>query len=455
MQDLRASPDWRTVDGLLLAFSGALPILARWGTDSLTSSPHFYLLVPIILLRLFLFHTYQLYDFEYHNGYFDIVYTTAGVMAASGILEVMALFGADYYYYRQGSPLWGWISFRIPVYEVMLAFLLTAGWRCAFIYYAYHVKKLKTRLLIVGAGGVGRTLGEEISEHAALVYAVVGYVDEPPRAGEPEVLGTLQDLENVIREHNVDEILVTSHRDHLVEILDKCTASSTRVRLLPGFNEVVLGQMQISQIAGLPLVVLDAFARQNWQTSLKRSVDTIASAVSLVLLSPVLLLVGLAVRLDSPGPILFRQVRVGKGGKHFKVIKFRTMIQDAEPDGAPVLSSKHDPRVTRVGKFLRRTALDELPQLWNVLKGEMTLVGPRPERPQFVEEFSREFPSYPLRHVVRPGMTGLAQIYGRYDSAAEHKLRYDLAYINNLSFFLDLRILLKTIRKTLTGSRAR
>jgi len=455
MQDLRASPDWRTVDGLLLALAGTLPILAELGTTSFSQSPHFYLLVPLIVLRLFLFHTYQLYDFEYHNGYFDVVYTTAGVMVVSGIAEVMLLFGAELYFYRQGNPLYAWISYRVPVYETIFGFLLTAGWRCLFVYYAYHVRKLQTRLLIIGAGEVGRTLAREVREHASLVYSVVGLVDEEPFAGRPDVLGPPADLGRILRENRVDEIIVTWHRDRLIQFLDECTALGVRVRLLPRFNEVVLGQLQINQIAGLPVVGLDAFARQSWHTSLKRVSDAVAAAVSLVVLLPLMLLVALAVRLESPGPILFRQVRVGRRGRPFTVVKFRTMVINAEPDGAPVLSSRHDPRVTRVGRFLRRTALDELPQFWNVLKGEMSLVGPRPERPQFVEQFSREFSSYPLRHVVRPGLTGLAQIYGRYDLAAEHKLRYDLAYINNASFFLDLRILLKTVRKTLTGSRAR
>jgi exopolysaccharide biosynthesis polyprenyl glycosylphosphotransferase len=455
MHDLRASPDWRTIDGLVLALAGSVPVLAEFGTTSLSESPHFYLLVPLILLRLFLFHTYQLYDFEYHNGYFDVVYTTAGVMAVTGILEMAALFGAELYFYRQGITMWGWISYKVPVYEAALGLVLAAGWRCGFVYYAYHVKRLKTRLLIVGTGEDGRRVAREVREHAALVYEVVGFVDEPPHAEESEVLGTLEDLEEIIRWHEIDEALVTWHRAHLLQLLDTCTSLGVRVRLLPEFNEVILGQLEITQIAGLPFIGLDAFVRQSWQLSLKRVIDVVASVFALALLLPVMLAVALVVRLDSSGRILFRQVRVGRRGKHFTVIKFRTMVENAEPDGAPVLSSKHDPRVTRVGRILRRTALDELPQLWNVLWGEMSLVGPRPERPQFVEDFSREFPSYPLRHVARPGMTGLAQIYGRYDSAAEHKLRYDLAYINNVSFFLDLRILLKTIRRTLTGARAR
>jgi exopolysaccharide biosynthesis polyprenyl glycosylphosphotransferase len=224
---------------------------------------------------------------------------------------------------------------------------------------------------------------------------------------------------------------------------------------MPDLNEVVLGQVHISQIAGVPLIELKALGKYGWFAMGKRIADLVFAllfAVPVLAVSP---FVALAIRLDSPGPVLFRQERVGWGGRHFFVYKFRTMIQDAEAKVGPVLSSRDDPRVTRVGRILRRTRMDELPQIINILKGEMSVVGPRPERPHFVEDFMRQFPSYSFRHMVRPGMTGLAQIYGRYDSSAEQKLRYDLAYINNLSFFLDLRILAKTFRRALTGSRAR
>jgi len=459
MRDLRVSPDWRTIDGLLLAVAGALPVLIVQRTASLHDSPHFYLLVPLIVFRLFLFHLYHLYDFEYHNGYFDVVYTTAGVMAVSGVVEIFLLSGAELYLLRHpDSPFYdfrAFISYRLPVYTVVIGFVLTAGWRCAFIYYAYHVKKLQTRLLIVGAGEIGRDLGRAIANHSSMVYELVGYVDDSTRNGDGDVLGPPERIGELVEEHKVDEVLVTWHRGKLIEILDECTKRGIRVRLLPAFSEVVLGQLHITQIAGMPMVGMDAFSHKVWQSRLKRAFDVLASASALIVFLPVMGVVALAVRLGSPGPIFYRQTRVGRGGKHFDVIKFRTMIQNAEKGGAPVLATENDPRVTRVGRFLRRTALDEIPQFWNVLKGDMSLVGPRPERPEFVAEFSEEFPAYPLRHIVRPGMTGLAQIYGRYDLPAEHKLRYDLAYINSGTVFLDMRIMLKTVRKTLTGSRAR
>jgi exopolysaccharide biosynthesis polyprenyl glycosylphosphotransferase len=460
MRDLRASQDWRIVDGVILAVTGAIPILVRFKLISYEASPHFYFLPLIVFFRLLLFHVYHLYDFEYHNGYFDVVYTTAGVMGFSMVAELFLVSGSELYFLRQPteSPLYEYaffMSYRIPIYSAFFGFLLCAGWRCAFIYYAYHIKKLKTRVLIVGAGEVGQTLGEDIKTHASLVYEVVGYVDDEEYAGKEDILGTPEDLEKLIQEHNVDEVLVAWHRRRLVEILDECTRLDVRVRLLPAFNEVILGQLHILQIAGMPLVSTNAFSHRAWQSNLKRAFDLAFSGVALILLSPVMALVALAVRLTSRGPVFYRQVRVGRGGEHFKVNKFRTMVQNAEKDGAPVLATQNDPRVTPIGRFLRRTALDELPQFWNVFAGQMSLVGPRPERPKFVAEFSEEFPEYPLRHIVRPGMTGLAQIYGRYDLAAEHKLRYDLAYINSGTFFLDLRIILKTIRKTLTGSRAR
>jgi exopolysaccharide biosynthesis polyprenyl glycosylphosphotransferase len=460
MRDLRASQDWRIVDGVILTVTATFPILSRYGLISFEESPHFYFLSLIVFFRLFLFHVYHLYDFEYHTGYFDVVYTTAGVMVFSMVVELFLVSGSELYFLRQPrtSPLYElafFMSYRIPVISAFFGFLLCAGWRCAFIYYAYHVKKLKTRVLIVGAGELGRILGDDIRSYASLVYDVVGYVDDEPFVGKADVLGTPEDLPKLIEEHKVDEVLMTWHRRRLVEILDECTQLGVRVRLIPAYHEVILGQLHILQIAGMPLVSTNAFSHGAWQSNLKRAFDLIFSAFSLVILSPIMAVVALAVWATSRGPVLYRQVRVGRGGKHFKVIKFRTMVQDAEKEGAPVLATQNDPRVTPIGRFLRRTALDELPQFWNVFVGQMSLVGPRPERPEFVAEFAEEFPEYPLRHIVRPGMTGLAQIYGRYDLAAEHKLRYDLAYINSGTFFLDLRIILKTIRKALTGSRAR
>lgn len=223
----------------------------------------------------------------------------------------------------------------------------------------------------------------------------------------------------------------------------------------PGVYEVILASARVRETSdGLALHVEPGALRWPFPM-LKRVADVILSVLGLVLGSPLWLLVMVATRLDSPGPVLYRQTRVGQSGRLFEVLKFRTMVADAEADTGPVLARADDPRITRVGRVLRALRMDEFPQLVNVLRGEMSLVGPRPERPEFVEQFRKTIEGYDLRHLVKPGITGLAQIRGRYDTPAEDKLRFDLAYIFLWSPLLDLKIMLQTIGIMLTPERAR
>jgi exopolysaccharide biosynthesis polyprenyl glycosylphosphotransferase len=206
------------------------------------------------------------------------------------------------------------------------------------------------------------------------------------------------------------------------------------------------------------LVFSKGFMVSRGSVALKRLTDVVISCAGLLLTAPILLAVGLAIRLESPGPVFFRQRRVGRFGREFTILKFRSMRVDAEADGAPRWAQPNDPRVTRLGRFIRKTRLDELPQLWSVLKGDMSLVGPRPERKPFVDELSRHNALYSQRLVVRPGVTGWSQIQAPYASSLEEsleKLKYDLYYIKNLSFALDLTILASTARTVLLGRGAR
>ncbi|HQH74799.1 MAG TPA: exopolysaccharide biosynthesis polyprenyl glycosylphosphotransferase, partial [bacterium] len=204
-------------------------------------------------------------------------------------------------------------------------------------------------------------------------------------------------------------------------------------------------QVNIGPVAGVPLITVHPEAANDFGAYGKRIFDLVFGLLFLLLLWPVFGLIALVIKLSSPGPVLYRQERVGRDGKWFTIYKFRTMYVNAETETGPVLSWDKDPRVTPVGRFLRHWRLDETPQLFNVLAGEMSLVGPRPERPEFVEIYKREIQAYRLREAVRPGMTGLAQIHGFYNSPVEHKLRYDLAYINSMSLLLDLKILFNTL----------
>jgi exopolysaccharide biosynthesis polyprenyl glycosylphosphotransferase len=412
-------------------------------------------ILPLVFLRLVLLHIYELYDFEYHCEYFNMVYTLVAVMFWSTLFNLAALFLPALWQAGVDPERGAFVEPGTPLVDGLIGLVLMVAWRSAYLYWIREIKKIQSRVLIVGAGSDGRRLGRDIEMYSPVVHKVVGYVEESGAGSGEGVLGPPEDVERIIRENEVSMVIVTWHRTRLISILDCCARLNIRARLMPDLSEVVLGQVQISQIAGVPLIELKTLGKYGWFATGKRISDlffAVLFSVPILVISP---FVALAIHLDSPGPVLFRQERVGWRGRHFFVHKFRTMVEDAEAKVGPVLSSRDDPRVTRVGRFLRRTRLDELPQIINILRGEMSVVGPRPERPHFVEDFMRQFPSYSFRHMVRPGMTGLAQIYGRYDSSAEQKLRYDLAYINNLSFFVDLRILAKTFRRALTGSRAR
>ncbi|MBE3576263.1 MAG: sugar transferase [Limnochordales bacterium] len=241
----------------------------------------------------------------------------------------------------------------------------------------------------------------------------------------------------------------------LVEFLQDATAWKDALFVLPGAGDILLASSRVFEDEGRLLLEIRPRACQWSARTLKRIADVVLSLIGIVVLSPLCMLAAIATRLDSPGPVLFRQTRVGQGGSTFEILKFRTMVDKAENSTGPVLASRDDPRITRVGKWLRAFRIDEFPQLINVLKGEMSLIGPRPERPEFVEEFRRKVEGYELRHLIKPGITGLAQVCGNYDTPAEDKLRYDLAYIFLWSPLLDLKIMFRTIGIMLTPERSR
>ncbi|WP_324667968.1 exopolysaccharide biosynthesis polyprenyl glycosylphosphotransferase [Geochorda subterranea] len=245
----------------------------------------------------------------------------------------------------------------------------------------------------------------------------------------------------------------------VVQVLDLDSITLDRkaalqgILLLPNAREVILASSRLLDDSDRLLLEIRARAC-DWPAVLfKRVIDIVVSVVGLVVLSPVYLVGMLAIRLDSPGPVLYRQTRVGQGGRPFELIKLRTMVDRAEEHTGPVLASRDDPRITRVGRWLRAFRIDELPQLINVLRGEMSIVGPRPERPEFVQEFRKTIEGYDLRHLVKPGITGLAQVHGDYDAAAEDKLRFDLVYVFLWSPVLELKIILQTIGIMLTPAR--
>ncbi len=308
-------------------------------------------------------------------------------------------------------------------------------------------------VLVLGAGRLARQALEQIEAHRELGFRPVGCLSlTRSRVGQSvdgtQVIGTVRDLREVLGRQQIDQVLVAlpSRSFHwLPRIMEICADTTVDVKLVPDVYQYATLFGGLEEFGGLPIVNLQSVGVLGINALAKRAFDLILSALFLALLAPLLLLVALLVKLGSPGPVLYRQERVGLDGKPFRMLKLRTMRNQAEQDG-PRFAEPEDPRVTRLGSLLRRASIDELPQLLNVLAGDMSLVGPRPERPIFIDKFRRHIPRYQLRHMVKAGMTGWAQIHGlRGQTSIEKRVEYDLYYIEHWSLLLDLRILARTL----------
>jgi exopolysaccharide biosynthesis polyprenyl glycosylphosphotransferase len=271
------------------------------------------------------------------------------------------------------------------------------------------------------------------------------------------ILGAFDELPALISEHNVRDIIISldsSEHDQLLRVISWCDSSAVSLKIVPDLYDIISGQARTNQIYGFPLIEIMPELMQPWERAVKRTIDVIFSLTILLIGLPLWILVAIAIKLDSKGPVFYTQERVGKEEKHFKIIKFRSMYEGAEHSSGPVWANKKDPRVTRVGRILRRLRIDEIPQLINILDGDMSLVGPRPERPYFVEQLSKEIPLYRRRLKVRPGITGWAQVKHKYDESVEDvrkKVQYDLFYIENISLRLDFKIILNTVAVVFMG----
>jgi sugar transferase (PEP-CTERM system associated) len=335
---------------------------------------------------------------------------------------------------------------------------LVAGWRMAFEWLSLRVGPAE-RLLIVGTGDAAVALARELFERRQeLGVELVGFVDpDARRVGSPVinpgVIGTIRDIPAITRERKVDRVVVSlaDARGKLPmdQLLDMKLNDGVRFDHLASVYEEYTGRIAIENLRPSWLIFSGGFRKSRWTATAKRMLDILLSAIGLVIVLPVLPVVAIAIRLTSPGPVFYSQRRVGREGRLFTIYKFRSMRQDAEARSGAVWSTENDPRVTPIGRCLRRTRLDEVPQFWNVLRGDMSFVGPRPERPEFVSNLTKEIAFYGQRHVVRPGLTGWAQIrhsYGSDVDGALQKLQYDLFYIKRQSIAFDLFILLETVK---------
>lgn len=308
-------------------------------------------------------------------------------------------------------------------------------------------------ILLVGYSRAAEEYIDRLNDNPQWGYAAVGILDNHIPAGTlyrgVKVLGSLGNLEIILPENKLDEIAITlslKDYDYLEEIVGICEKSGVHTKFIPDYNSLIPSKPYTEDLMGLPVINIRYVPLTNTgNRMIKRTMDIAGSMFGIVITSPIMLLAAILVKLTSPGPVIFKQERVGLHNRPFYMYKFRSMEQQAPMDEKKAWTVKNDPRVTGVGKFLRRTSLDELPQLFNILKGDMSLVGPRPERPQFVEKFKEEIPRYMVKHQVRPGLTGWAQVNGlRGDTSIRKRIDYDIYYIENWTLGFDIKIILMT-----------
>ena len=383
-------------------------------------------------------------------------------LTLGSILAGVALAGTLYLTYREISRLL-FVIFVLLSYSSMLTWRMLA--RIAFR--KLNGKAIQNRkVLIIGAGSIGRELQKKISDHPYLGLELAGFLDDDPlkRSGDEDVVGSLDDLRVLVNERKIEDIVIALPRRAYARVNQLVTdlhSLPVKVWIIPDYFNLTLHKAVIENFAGLPMMDLRAPALNDYQRMIKRAFDVFLSLFFLPIILPLMGIIAVIIRLEGPGEIIFQQPRVGENGRLFKMMKFRTMVPGAEnlhsvvekrdSQGNIIHKAKNDPRVTRIGRFLRRTSLDELPQFFNILKGEMSLVGPRPELPYLVEKYELW---QRKRFAVPQGVTGWWQVNGRSDNLMHLHTEDDLYYVQNYSLLLDFEILLKTIGVVFRGKGA-
>jgi exopolysaccharide biosynthesis polyprenyl glycosylphosphotransferase len=449
-----------------LAYFAYYYFRVRSGLIPYSIEPEFLLPMTFVCVYwLVWFSIFGLYHSWYEQSRIDEVLTILRVTIIGTLILFFLILVDD-----TSSPVI--IHFRILIFGywfVLMTLVITGRITRRFVQRRLLLAGIGLRnTIIVGWSDKAFELCDMVLKYPALGYKVVGFVkvgvknaaDLRTKAnvnkGIP-ILGTMKELSALIKKHAVSEVLIgldPSERKQLTDILRQCDSVDVGMKIMPDLYDIVSGQARISSLYGLPLMEVRPQLMKPWEEAAKRTLDILFSLSVLIIGLPLWFLVACFIKLDSRGPILYRQVRVGRNSHHFKILKFRSMRLDAEKKSGPIWAGKNDPRVTNAGRILRKTHLDEVPQFVNVLKGDMSLVGPRPERPFFVDKLTKEIPLYNHRHRVRPGITGWAQVKHKYDENMDDvraKIKYDLFYIENLSWRLDLKILFNTIYVMITG----
>lgn len=394
--------------------------------------PYYTLIPQITLFTLVLLNIYGLYTITMKT-FSEIAFSLGLALMLLQFLTVVSTF-----FYRHFA-----FPRSIFIIAFFVQFLLLLGWRGLVLYVFKRVQGVK-HVLVIGEISKAQEFAQKL-QNISKGWIDVKYVLEP-KAIE-ELIPYIKVVDTIYLYSKMDENLKS-------EIVRKAIEFKKHIFIAPDFRDILVSRARVIQFDDVATLSIEQPELTSEQKLIKRVCDILLASVALVIAFPIMILIAIAIKLDSEGPVIYKQKRVTEGEREFYVLKFRTMVKDAEKMTGPVLATENDPRITRVGRFLRATRLDELPQLINILKGEMSFIGPRPERPYFVEQFKKLYPEYSLRHNVKAGLTGLAQVYGKYATSPEDKLRLDLIYIKNYSVFLDIKILLLTLKTIFTKEAA-
>ena len=433
--------------GELLLIFGSVALAAGFQTGGDLSGSLWKIALVTVVCQLCLYYN-DFYDLTIvHSNRELIVRLLQAVGAASIVLAAL--------YFAIPALMIGDGIFVSALFVFVVGIL---GWRLLFNHLTGTLR-MQERILVVGTGETARTVARHILAQRDFAYAVIGFIDDDAsRIGErivnPAIIGTPADIPGMVARHEIDRIVVglADRRGKLpVEELLRAKMAGVRVEDATTTYERVTGKILIDDLRPSWLIFSDGFRVSRATRWTKRTIDLLLSFAMALVAFPLMVLTAIAVWLEDGAPVLYCQERVGENGRPFVLCKFRSMRKDAET-GTPIWARDGDDRITRVGRVIRKTRLDELPQLWNVVRGDMSFVGPRPERPYFVTELAKEIPFYQQRHAVKPGLTGWAQVKYRYGSSLEdamEKLRYDLYYIKHLSVFFDLTIVFDTVKVVL------
>lgn len=419
-------------------------------------------LLPFILVVWpIVFYFHGLYQSRRSRSHVDEIVTSALAVVLAGLL--LSVLTA---WYRPAGVMRPSGTFEYFTYSrgflalfTLFDLVLVAGLRVTI---RQELRRLRRRgrnlqrILIIGAGNLGREIAQKLLSHRELGFEVVGFLDDDPAKSGTSVLGLpilgpTDDVLAVLKRRNIEQVFITlpleAHKE-IMRIMRAVGKEFVDVKLVPDILQYAVLNATLDDLDGTPVINLCEVPLRGWSSLAKRAMDILLALIMIVALLPVLPFVWLAIWLEDHGPLFYRQERMGLDGKSFMMLKLRSMRVNAESTSGPVWATREDPRRTRIGAFLRKWSLDELPQLWNVLLGDMSLVGPRPERPAFVQEFKEKIPQYMVRHRVKSGMTGWAQVHGwRGNTSIRKRIQYDIYYIENWSLKLDLKILWLTLRR--------